>query len=116
MANYIFPFHNVRDDQFLLLNNSVANNDEIIPLSVLNNIIFSNINANEDDHSAENDPDNYLINSLNYNNQSCEYFFPNDPDMTFPDYNNTFQSSVTMPIACLLILMILLIKLYCTFL
>ena len=81
--NDFLPFHNLDDRQFLLLNNESENN-ELLPFDIIDNLTFSNLNTNEDRHVNEIDPDNYLVNSLNYKPPLCNYVFPDTPQAQSP--------------------------------
>ena len=88
MANYVFPFHNVSDDHFLIINNTSITDNDVIPLNNLNNLIFNPIIPSDDAHNI--DPDSFLINYLNLNFPPCEYYFPIANQSNFPDVTNKF--------------------------
>lgn len=71
-----------------MINNDHPNNNELIPLNILENLTFNHVTINEDAQNNDIDPDYYLVNSLNYKYPSCKYFFPNTPEVQLPTKNS----------------------------
>lgn len=87
------PFNNLNDTELVYhINNDLIDGNGNIPLDILDTLCFSPFSYNEDIYNSDLDPDNFLLNSLNYNNPSCEYVFPDEPHSVFDDFPvNTFS-------------------------
>ena len=96
----MLPFQGLNDNQLILINNVPPNNNELLPLNVLETLTFNPFNLTDDQHMNEPDPDNYLINSLHYNYPSCNYIFPKSLSSQLPhsDYSLICYNINSLPL------------------